>query len=74
MNEQVIQIISSMSGLSAEELTAGMDADRAWDSFTHVEIIIELENSFSITFDEAELAEMSSLRKIIDIIEKKMQR
>ena len=36
-----------------------------WDSLTHVKLFLELEDSFGIKFDVAEIVELSSVESII---------
>lgn len=42
-----------------------------WDSMKHMEIILELENSFDIEFSENEIIELREFQKIIKILKDK---
>lgn len=42
----------------------------AWDSVHHMNVIIALENDFNIEFDDAELAGLNSLPRLVDAVEK----
>ena len=43
-----------------------------WDSFTHLDIIVELENTFGISFTPQEMGAIKSYQDIIDIVSKKL--
>lgn len=42
----------------------------AWDSLDHLNLIVELEEKFNISFEPEEIGDMITLDKIIEIIEK----
>lgn len=56
--------------ISATELVV-RESEAKWDSLKHVELILMLEESFSIRFDESEMAELRSSDEIVRAIEKK---
>jgi acyl carrier protein len=45
---------------------------QGWDSFAHVNLILELENSFGLKFRLAELQELQCVGDVFDIIAKKV--
>lgn len=48
------------------------DDVEGWDSLTHVQIISEIEKSFSIKFSLREMLSWKTVGKMIDCIEKKV--
>lgn len=44
---------------------------RRWDSMKNVEILLRIEEVFSLEFDPAELSKMQSVGAICDVIERK---
>jgi acyl carrier protein len=43
-----------------------------WDSITHIEFIITLENEFQIKFTASEMAEFKNLKELCEVIQKKV--
>lgn len=44
----------------------------SWDSLNHINLIMELEKTFNVSFDDNEIVEADSIYKIIKIIESKI--
>lgn len=42
-----------------------------WDSITHMQLITEIEAKFDLFFEGDEIAEMTSVKNIVELIEKK---
>ena len=49
-----------------------MDTNKLWDSISHVEIVLMLENEFGVSFDENDIAQMVTLNKILNCLSGKM--
>jgi acyl carrier protein len=49
---------------------AGLDRGsiKEWDSLKHVEIMFAVEDEFSVSFTEEELAELDSVERIVDAV------
>jgi len=41
-----------------------------WDSLTHVQIVLAVENAFSIRFNSTEIAQMENTGSLIDLVQK----
>jgi acyl carrier protein len=65
------KVFNSDSLVLSDELTAN-DVDH-WDSLTHMILITEIENSFSIKFRLKELNRMRNVGEMIDVIITKIQ-
>ena len=48
--------------------------EKKWDSLNHVNIIIAIENEFRIKFNSNEIESMNSLKKIENIINRKIKK
>ena len=48
--------------------------EKKWDSLNHVNIIIAIENEFKIKFNSTELESMNSLKKIENIVIRKIKK
>jgi len=64
-------ILSEDNLVLTDELTAN-DVDN-WDSLTHMLLITEIENVFSIKFKLRELNKMKNVGILIDVIEDKLK-
>jgi acyl carrier protein len=65
------KVFNSDSLILSDELTAN-DVDH-WDSLTHMILITDIEDSFSIKFRLKELNRMRNVGEMIDIIISKIQ-
>ncbi|EHC5633085.1 acyl carrier protein [Campylobacter coli] len=70
--EKILEIVSRISKISKKDLIAHADDPMQWSSFTHIEIIMALEEEFECVFDENEIIEMKTLNKIHHFVEKKI--
>ncbi len=70
--DQILEIVSKISKISKEELIKDANNPIQWSSFTHIEIIMALEEEFGCMFDESEIVEMKTLNKIYHFLEKKI--
>ena len=56
------------------KLTVSRANEKKWDSLNHVNIIIAIENEFKIKFNANEIENMNSLKKIENIIVRKIKK
>ena len=71
MENKIIDIISSVSKLTNQELIEKKEVEKLWESITHVEIVVALEEEFDIMFEQDEIASMTTVAKIIEIVRSK---
>ena len=71
MENKIIDIISSVSKLTNQELIEKKEVEKLWESITHVEIVVALEEEFDIMFEQDEIASMTTVAKIIEIVNSK---
>lgn len=72
MENKVIEIISLVSKLSNQELLEKKDVEKLWESITHVEVVVALEEEFDIMFEQEEIAQMTTVSKIIELVNSKV--
>lgn len=72
MEDKIIEIISSVSKIDKNELAEKKDAEKLWESITHVEVVVALEEEFDIMFEQDEIADMTTVSKIIDLVNSKV--
>lgn len=72
--ENVIKIIAESLGIRESDIDedAVMEQVEAWDSLTHMELIANLESEYQTEFDVDEIMEMISVKKIVEVVEAKI--
>jgi acyl carrier protein len=67
--QTVLQLTSGeASGVSAE--TTPVDLPR-WTSLAHVQLVLEIERTFDVTFDADEIAALASVKAILDALDRR---
>jgi acyl carrier protein len=74
MKEKIKKIMSSvfMTGKESIPDTIRQENFEKWDSLKHLNLIIALEEHFNVTFEPAEIIDMTDLEKIISHVENKL--
>ena len=72
MHQQVLEIIAKSSNLDLERLQKDSDSKDLWDSFSKVDIVLNLETALGIEFSDEEMSKMNSVSEILKIVEFKM--
>jgi acyl carrier protein len=70
--EKLSQILSDNFKISMEETSKnfGMKDINNWDSLSHMNLIVTIENEFNIQLTGDEIAEMTTFDKIREIVQK----
>lgn len=68
--QMVFDLVFKENSIQISEETNAKDIE-TWDSFTHLSLIQEIENAFSIEFSLKELMIMENVGTMISILEKK---
>ncbi len=73
MKEKIIEIMSEVFEVAVSEFPSEIKQENIdeWDSLRHLSLIVELEDVFDKSFEPEEISEMTSMDKIIEMIEKK---
>ena len=71
MRERIKEIMKNVFNLSEIPEDISQKNCVKWDSMKHLNLIIELESSFDVSFEPEEIAEMKTLMDIEKIILKK---
>ena len=53
------------------DLSSSNKSIENWDSFSHMDLILSLENKFGVTFTNEEIVEMLNIKKIIENLKAK---
>ena len=68
INNVVTDILGS-SGLALSEETTARDVS-GWDSLSHVQILLGVEDAFGIRLNTTEIAQMENTGSLIDLVRK----
>ena len=71
MEQKIIDILQRVFQTDSITETSSQNNCEQWDSLHHLNLIIELESEFNITFEPEEIAQMTSVSEIKCIISKK---
>jgi acyl carrier protein len=73
VNSIVKVVVSKILHLPLDQITDDSTSNTVdeWDSLGHMKIILALEEEFGLTFDNSQIAEMTSISMISSIIEAK---
>ena len=73
MNEKVAEAINEVFNIEKSAVSEGSSPDNiaGWDSFSHLELVVVLEEKFGVKFTTQEIIGMSTAGKISEILRKK---
>lgn len=72
--DKLRQTLSAVLGVAETELTDDSSPDSlpSWDSVTHLNLVVSLEESFGVAFSPEETMELTSLRLIRLMLDEKL--
>ena len=75
MRDGVLEIVSQVMGVPKAKLNddSSPNTIENWDSLKHMNLILALEEKFSVSFSDEEIVSMLSVRGIVDTVSKKNQ-
>lgn len=71
MKERILNVLKNVLELSSADTTICTKDCEAWDSMAQLNIIVELETEFDVSFEPEEIADMISYDAIKTMLEKK---
>lgn len=74
MNEKILAIIASVTKKTVAEIEQNMGTEGLWDSFSRLELVINLEAEFGITFEQEEIASLSTPQNVIAVVQARCER
>lgn len=74
MQKTVIDLVAGILKISSQQvdLESRIDITSNWDSLTNMDILLEIENHFSVSFDALELHNLDSVRAICAKLERRL--
>lgn len=73
MKDSIIEIIAIVTKQNTSHLEDNLTSKDLWDSFTHVELTLALEEKFDIMFNQDEIAAMVTPELIIEAVLQRTQ-
>jgi acyl carrier protein len=73
MKNKIKEVLSEVLEMDNSEITDDLNQENClkWDSLQHLNIMVELEETFDLSFEPEEIADMITLEKIIEIVTSK---
>ena len=71
MEEKVLNIIKDVLELEDIDNNVSQDNCYKWDSLNHLNLILEIEMEFDVSFDPEEIAEIKSASNILSLLKKR---
>jgi acyl carrier protein len=73
VTERLGTIFEKVFGVEAAEFSLNLTPEDVmrWDSLGHMTLTIELEETFNVHFEVDEITEMSSAKKIVELLQAK---
>jgi acyl carrier protein len=73
LKPQIQQVIADIFGLAPESVDANTSPETVddWDSISHLNLVLSLEDAFQVTFSPDEIAKLVSVGAILEQIAQK---
>ena len=71
MEEKVLEILKDLFELDTVDNTCSQNTCEKWDSMAHLNLVVELESEFGVSFEPEEIAEMQSFNTVIKVLKEK---
>lgn len=68
MEEKVLEILKNTLELDSIDSECSQENCEKWDSMGQLNLVVELETEFDVSFEPEEIAEMTSVKKIVEMI------
>lgn len=72
MQNKIYEIISIIAKKQVNELVENSHEKGLWDSFSHLELILALEDEFNIMFEAEEISEMLTPELVVQSVKDKI--
>ncbi len=71
MEQKILSAMNTVFGLDNITTSISQENCEKWDSLNHLNLIVELESCFDVTFEPEEIAVMTTFDKVLEIVEQK---
>ena len=73
MEEKVLNILKQVLELNEIDCTCSQKTCEAWDSIHHLDLVVELESEFDISFEPEDIADMTSYDAVVKLVALKLK-
>ena len=73
MEDKILEIMKSVFQMEDIDKTCSQQNCEKWDSMNHLNMIVELEMEFGVSFEPEEIAKMRSFDDVVRIVKIKQQ-
>ncbi|MDD1552703.1 acyl carrier protein [Riemerella anatipestifer] len=72
MKEKIIKIMAEVFEMDENSFPQEISQETVenWDSLRHLSLIVEIEESFDVSFEPEEISEMITMDKILEMLQK----
>lgn len=71
MENRVLEIMRSVFQTESVDETCSQQNYEKWDSMNHLNLIVELEMEFGVSFEPEEIAQMRNFEEVMRIVKRK---
>ena len=73
MKTKILKIMSEVFEMDTHDFPSIVNQEEidVWDSLRHLNLIVELEEAFEVSYDPEEISQMTSLDKILEVTNSK---
>ena len=72
MEEKVLEILKDLFELDTVDETCSQETCENWDSMGQLNLVVELESEFDVSFEPDEINQMKSFSDIISVLKTKL--
>ena len=73
MEDTVLDILKNVFGLDSVDKNCSQNNCEKWDSLGQLNLVVELEEAFNVSFEPEEIGEMRSFYAILRILQSKLK-
>lgn len=73
MKERILKIMAEVFEMNTQDFYDSINQEHIdnWDSLRHLNLVVELEEAFEVSYEPEEIAVMTSIEKILEITSSK---
>ena len=72
MEEKVLEILKNLFELDTVDETCSQETCEKWDSMGQLNLVVELESEFDVSFEPDEIEKMNNYQNIITLLNSKL--
>ncbi|MBQ8958966.1 MAG: acyl carrier protein [Bacteroidales bacterium] len=72
MEQKILNIMKSVFQTDVVDVTCSQRSCEQWDSMNHLNLVVELEMEFGVSFEPEEIVKMQSFQEVVQILKGKL--